>query len=721
VKDIGPPIDRVDGPLKVTGQARYAAEIPVARVAHAVLVLSTVARGRIVGMETAEAERSPGVLAVITHRNALRLPPQPNLETRASQLDHVLQLLQDDQVHYSRQPVAVVVAELFEQAQHAAHLVRIRYDAHSAEVDLFRARSPASPPVPPYHGTVAQTLPPEKRRGNVEAGLAAAAVRIDHVYRMPAQTHNPMEPHATLAVWHGPDRLTVYDATQGVFEDQRKLAASLGLPRDNVRVISHFLGGGFGTKGAVWSHVPLAAMAARHVGRPVKLVLARPQMFGPVGARPQIEQRVVLGAAADGALTAIRHEGRSSVSRFDQFCEHFTAPTRALYQCPNVDTVERVVRLDTGTPCQMRAPGEVSGSFAVESAMDELAAALHMDPIALRLRNDAEADPETGKPWSSKSLRQCYLRAAERFGWSRRKPQPRSMSEGNALIGWGMATATYPANLKPASAVATLFADGSAVVRAGTQDIGTGTYTVMTQVAAEALGLPLEKVRFELGDTDMPEAPTSGGSCTAASVGSAVRQACLGVHEKLTLLDGNGTRLPVSGETPAARLARHGLKSLESRYDVKQFAARDRYATRAFGAQFVEVRVDPELGEVRVSRAVGAFAAGRILNDKTARSQFMGGMVWGISMALLEDTAYDQTLGRIMNNDLSEYLVPVNLDVPPIEVVLVEEEDPYVNELGVKGVGEIGITGMAAAIANAVYHATGRRVRDLPITLDKLL
>ncbi|MDB4965778.1 MAG: aldehyde oxidase and xanthine dehydrogenase, molybdopterin binding [Myxococcales bacterium] len=721
MKKIGPPVDRVDGPLKVTGGARYAAEVPVARVAHAVLVLSTIARGRITGMDTGKAERAPGVLAVITHKNAMHLPPQPTRETRASQGDHVLQLLQDDHVLYNRQPIAIVVADTFERAQHAAHLVAVRYEAAPVDVDLLRTRTAARAPHPPYHGTVAQTLPVESRRGDVAAALAAAAVRVEEVYTIPAETHNPMEPHATIAVWHGPTHLTVYDSTQGVFEDQRKLAASLGLPRENVRVISHYIGGGFGTKGAVWSHVPLAAMAAQKVGRPVKLVLSRPQMFGPVGARPQIEQRVVIGAGRDGVLAAIRHEGRSSVSQFDQFCEHFTAPTRALYKCPNLDTTERVVSLDIATPCQMRAPGEVTGTFALESALDELAVKLAIDPLELRLRNYAETDPETGRPWSSKSLRQCYQTAAEKFGWSRKKPQPRSMVDGKLLVGWGMATATYPANVRPASAIATLFADGTALVRAGTQDIGTGTYTVMTQVAADALGLPVEKVRFELGDTDMPETPTSGGSCTAASVGSAVHQACLGAREKLARLGNGGGADPSVDEPFAAQLARHGMKRIEARYDAKQLETRDRYAMRAFGAQFVEVRVDPELGEVRVSRAVGAFAAGRILNAKTARSQLLGGMIWGISMALHENTVYDPKLGRIMNNDLSEYLVPVNLDIPAIDVLFVPEDDPYVNEIGVKGVGEIGITGMAAAVANAVYHATGRRIRDLPITLDKLL
>jgi xanthine dehydrogenase YagR molybdenum-binding subunit len=552
-----------------------------------------------------------------------------------------------------------------------------------------------------------------------------------------------MEMHATIAVWHGPRHLTVYDSTQGIFEVRRKLAASLGLPEKNVRVISKFVGGGFGSKGSVWSHVVLSAIAARHVKRPVKLMVMRPQMFGPVGFRPATRQHVVLGARKDGTLTVIRHESRSTTSRFDEFVEHVTAPTRALYQCPNVFTSERVVPLDTGTPQFMRAPGESTGSFAMESAMDELAYSLGLDPLELRLRNHAESDPETGKPWSSKSLKACYQQAAAKFGWTHRSPKPGSMRDGKMLIGWGMATATYPAHQRDASAEASLRSDGTVVVKAGSQDIGTGTYTVMTQVAADIVGVPVERVQFDLGDTDMPETPNSGGSATAASVGSAVRMACEALRARLgelTVTDGrsplhganasdvmlDGARIALRGdsarsETIAGLLARHTLQSVDARATAKESEDRKRHATRSFGAQFVEVRVDPDLGQVRVARVVSAFAAGRILNAKTARSQFLGGIVWGIGMGLEEQTVYDARMARIMNADLAEYHVPVNLDVPPIDVILIDEVDPHVNQVGVKGIGEIGITGVAAAIANAVYHATGKRVRDLPITLDALL
>lgn len=716
LKARGEPLDRVDGRLKVTGQARYAVEIPSSRVAYAVLVTSAVGRGRITRMDTAAAERAAGVLAILTPKNAPKLPPQPTVQTRASIGDRALQVLQDDRVRYWNQPVAVVVADTIERAQYAARLVAdaTRYEREACVTDLAAtARKDDTDPAPPRKEGSPNPAPPGYSRGDLEAGLRAAEVRIEQTYTTPFEHHNPMEMHATTAVWQGTDHLTLYDSTQGIFESRRKVAASLGIPKENVRVISHYVGGGFGSKGACWSHVVLAAMAAQRVGRPVRLMVARPQMFGPVGGRPATEQRVTLGARKDGSLTAIRHESRSTTSRFDEYVEHTTQPTRALYSCPNVATRERLAQLDTGTPQFQRAPGESTGSFAIESAMDELAYALGIDPIELRLRNHAERDPESGKPWSSKSLRACYQQAAERFGWSRRSPKPGSMRDGKILIGWGMATSTYPAHQWPAGADVTIHPDGTARVRAGSQDIGTGTYTVMTQIAAETLGLPIERVRFELGDTELPPAGTSAGSTTAASVGSAVRKACLAARRKLDALAGPG---PL-----AARFAQHKLDRIEARYEAKPDHEREKYATRAFGAQLVEVRVDPELGTIRVARVVAAFAAGRILNEKTARSQYLGGIVWGIGMGLLEHTRYDPKLGRIVNNDLSEYLVPVSADVPAIDLLLVDEQDPYVNEIGVKGVGEIGMTGTAAALANAVYHATGRRIRDLPITLDKIL
>jgi xanthine dehydrogenase YagR molybdenum-binding subunit len=741
----GDPIDRIDGRRKVTGAAPYAAEVQVARVAHAVLILSTVARGKIVGIDASAARRTPGVLAIITHENVGPLPRQPDSEHKASPVDRVLQLFEDDRVLYANQPIGVAVANTLEAARQAASLVKVRYATEPPTISLPES-SEAEKPSPQHGAEPSQRQPADTTRGDPAAGLAAAAATVDQLYTTPYETHNPMEMHATVAVWHGPHDLTIYDSTQSIFEVRRKVATSLGLAPNNVRVISKYVGGGFGSKGSCWSHVVISAIAARHVKRPVKLMVTRPQMFGPVGFRPPTRQHVVLGAAKDGRLTLIRHESRSSTSRFDEFVEHTTAPTRAVYQCANVFTSERLTPLDTGTPQFMRAPGEATGSFAIECAMDELSVAMGIDPLDLRLRNHAAKDPETGKPWSSKSLEACYRQAAERFGWRRRNPRPRSMSAegGRLLVGWGMATATYPAHQRPASAAVTLRPDGTVSVKAGSQDIGTGTYTVMTQVAAETLGVPVARVTFDLGDTDLPETPGSGGSTTAASVGAAVRLTCLALREKLTALTvgdkrsplgagvARGLRLdgarvavvggPAEASEPLADLfARNHLETLEASATAKPSDDRKNFGTRSFGAQFVEVHVDPDLGEVRVARVVGAFAAGRILNAKTARSQYIGGIVWGIGMGLQEQTVYDQRMGRILNADLAEYHVPVNLDVPPIDVIFVDEEDSHVNQVGVKGIGEIGITGVAAALANAVYHATGKRIRDLPITVDKLV
>ncbi|MET0795411.1 MAG: xanthine dehydrogenase family protein molybdopterin-binding subunit, partial [Polyangiaceae bacterium] len=511
---------------------------------------------------------------------------------------------------------------------------------------------------------------------------------------------------------------------------------------DNVRVISHFVGGGFGCKGTPWSHIGLCAMAARVAKRPVKLALTRQQMFSLVGHRPSTIQHLVLGADAAGKLTAIQHEVWSETARFDEFVEPAAVQTRMLYACPNVSTSHRLVQLDIPIPTFMRAPGESTGTFALESAMDELAVALKLDPLELRLRNYAERDEGEGKPWSSKSLRECYRQGAERFGWAKRRAQSRSLRDGHSLIGYGMASATYPAHQKGSAAVARLRRDGSVLVQAGSQDIGTGTYTIMAQIAADALQLPVERVVFELGDTAMPETPVSGGSQTASSTGSAVQLAALALRDKLIDLAVADARSQLFGlearavqasagelsaadgkhkDTFSALLERSGQPEISAQASTKEKAERKQFSLHSFGAQFVEVRVDEDTGEVRVSRAVGAFAAGKILNAKTARSQFLGGMVWGIGFALQEHTVRDARSGRIVTRDLADYHVPVHADIPALEVISIDEHDPHVNEIGAKGIGEIGITGITAAIANAVYNATGKRVRDLPITLDKLV
>jgi xanthine dehydrogenase YagR molybdenum-binding subunit len=737
---VGKPIPRLDGKLKVTGHAVYSAEQRIPRLAYAVLVTSTIPKGRILTIDSAAAQHVPGVLAIVTHLNAQKLPalkPPPGATPRSA--DRKLQLLQDNHVLYANQPVAVAVAESLEAAEQAAALVHVRYAPQLHAVDFEKRLLTAYTP----KKVGGRGDPAETRRGDIAAGLAQATVKIEHVYTTPFETHNPMEPHATIAVWDGPAKLTLYDATQGIFGDRERVAGLLGLKPDDVRVVSPFLGGGFGSKGPTWSHVVLAAMAARHVKRPVKLVLDRPQMFGPVGFRSRTRQTLTLGAKSDGTLTALRHDTVSQTSSFDEFAEAACLPSRMLYSCPNNQTSQKLVRADIGTPSFMRAPGQASGNFALESAMDELAYALKMDPLELRLKNYSETDPERNLPYSSKALRECYRQGAERFGWSRRRPEPRSMRDGNVLIGWGMATSVYPTHRTASSARAAIRNDGRILVESGTQDLGTGTYTVMTQMAADALGVPLEEVTFRLGETDFPETPVSGGSQTAASTGSAVHLAALALREKLVTLAISDAASPVykaktedvlidrsrialrgarsKTEPLQALLRRHDLVQLEAQVRAEPGDEIERYSMYAHGAQFAEVRIDADLGQVRVSRMIGCFAAGRILNARTARSQFQGGMVWGIGMALLEDSVMDERLGRIVNNNLADYHVPVNADVPAIDAFWVEERDEHVNPLGVKGIGEIGITGAAAAIANAVYHATGKRIRDLPITPDKLL
>ncbi len=735
---IGEPLSRVDGRLKVTGKAAYSAEWNIPNLVYAALVTSSAPSGRMQSIDAQASERAPGVLAVMTHLNTPKLPQKPQGGESARPTDRKLQLLQDDLVRYSNQPIAVVVATAFEQAVHAAELLKVSYAVEPHQVTLESAMGTLYVP----EKTSGAGEPSATNRGDFQTAQASAKTTLEQVYYIPTETHNPMEPHATIAVWEGP-KLTLYDATQGIFSDRERVASLLGMKPDDIHVISPFLGGGFGSKGPTWAHVVLAAMAARRVNRPVKLVLAREQMFGPIGFRSQTRQTVKAGADADGKLVAMSFDTLAQTSVFDEFTEPASVPSRMLYSCPNLQTSHRLVRLNTGTPSFMRAPGESSGTYGLESFMDELAYQMKIDPVELRLRNYAEQDPEKGKPWSSKSLRECYRQGAEKFGWAQRNPEPRSRKEGNTLVGWGMATSVYPSRRSPAAAKAILRADGSLLVLAGTQDLGTGSYTVFSQVAAETVGISPSQVTFRLGDTDFPKTPVSGGSQTAASTGTAVRLACQSLQEKVIQMAVSDTESPLNGvsaqdvsfdngrlvqtgnssrgESVSALLKRHALDQIDATADTKPGPEKDQYAGYAFGAQFVEVHVDADLGMVRVNRMVGAFAAGRILNAKTARSQLLGGMIWGIGMSLTEHTVMDERRGRYVNMNLAEYHVPVNADSPDIDVIFVPEDDPHINPIGVKGVGEIGITGATAAIANAVFHATGKRVRDLPITPDKLL
>jgi xanthine dehydrogenase YagR molybdenum-binding subunit len=734
---VGAAVDRVDGRLKVTGAARYTAEFPVADLAHAALVQSTIARGRIKHLDTSAAEAAPGVLGVVTHRNSPRMPRLKAASTLEGAAFQTVMPLQDDVVHHAGQYLAVVVAETLEQAQYAAGLVRVEYDAKSPRAQFETFAAEAYPHQPTFG------ILPDYQRGDPSRALSDAQIRLEQTYTTPIEHHNPMEPHAAIAAWDSGGNLIVYDTTQGVHMTRAGLAEALGLPLDHVRVICPFVGGGFGAKDSLWPYTVLAAIAARQVRRPVKLALTRAQMYTSVGYRSQTVQDVKLGALRDGTLTAIVHRATTIGSEVGEFPETAPELSKILYACPNLQTSGRLVGLNLGVPSTMRAPGEASGSFALESAMDELAVASGTDPIELRLRNYAETDPDSGKPWSSKGLRACYAQGAERFGWSQRNPEPRSMRDGEWLVGWGMATASYPSLGAPAEATAVIRADGRAVVRSGTADLGTGQYTVMTQVAADALGLDPDRVTFELGDTTLPFAFVAGGSSGVRSVGPAVRSAAEAARGRVLKLVTEDERSPLAGydadaigiergefflkhapaqrDSYAAILTRHGLQELSGEGRVDWVSMPHDRRVNAFGAQFVEVRVDPDLGVVRVHRALGVFDIGRVMNPKTARSQAIGGIVLGIGMALLEHTDIHPAFGKVISPNLAGYLVPVNADVQSVDAFFVEVDDPYVNSLGAKGAGELGVTGVAAAIANAVYHATGRRIRDLPITPETLV
>lgn len=687
---IGTPLARVDGRAKVTGAARYAAEFNRPGQLYAVTVTATIGLGRITSVGTDEVLALPGIVTVLSHLNAPKLPYAPHKGSIDPRTGERIHMLQDDKVRFNGQAVAVVVAESLEAAEHGALALNIGYDAHRPLIDQT---DPAAVASPPQSGG-------DTSRGDADAALASAAVTVDALHEIARENHNPMEPHATVAEWNG-DRLTLWSKSQYVFNEQAEIAAIFGLPPENVQVVCPFIGGAFGTSLRTWPHVTLAAMAARVTGRPVKLALTRKQMFFNTGHRPRTVQRIALGADKQGKLSAIVHEGTGETSRHEEFVEALTVVGRYMYSCPNVRTAYRLAPLDTGTPTFMRGPGEASGIHALECAMDELSYKLGIDPIELRRRNEPDLDEDEGKPFSSRSLLQCYDMATAEFGWSKRTPQPRSMRDGRLLVGLGAASATYPAYHAPSDALARLMPDGSAEIEVAASDMGPGTYTSMTQVAAEALGLPVDKVIVRIGDTSYPVAPSHGGSWTMASVGSAIQAACLAVKQAAA----TGSGRPVEARASSSRPAK----------------VSEGYSMHAFGAVCAEVAIDPDIGTIRVRRLVGAYGAGRIINPRLAASQCTGGMIGGIGMALMERTALDARDGRIVNAHMADYLMPVNLDIAEVKALFVDEVDPHVNPLGVKGLGEIALVGTAPAIANAVYHATGKRIRHLPIRIEDLL
>ncbi|MBE9046328.1 xanthine dehydrogenase family protein molybdopterin-binding subunit [Pleurocapsales cyanobacterium LEGE 10410] len=749
----GKNIDRVDGRLKVTGEACYSAEFPLEGIAHGYIIQSTIAKGTIEAIDTSQAEQLPGVLAILTHQNAPKLNSLKSKNFGGGYPGENFLPLQDNQVHFDGQHIGIVVAETYEQARLAASLIEINYDEAEPMFDLEQALEQSERYDP------GERLQPSW--GDIEGGLQQAAVTIEETYTTPLEHHNPMETSATTAEWHD-DELTVYDSTQWVMGTRGMIARGLGLPEEKVRVISHFVGGGFGCKGFFWTHPLLAAIAARKVNRPVRLMLTRQQMFSSCGHRPRTVQKITLGADNEGKLTAIRHHTDTETSFVGDHAEPCGNITKMLYACPNMEIKHQIARTNTGTPTPMRGPGETSGTYALEAALDELAVKAGIDPMEFRIINHADRHPQSDKPWSSKHLIECYQRAADAFGWQNRDPRPGSMREGDDLIGWGMATATYPGYRFPTAAKAQILANGKVIVSSATHDLGTGTYTIMTQIAADTLGLPIERVKFELGDSKLPIASVSGGSSTAASVSPAVRSACEAACFKLIemaiadnespLHDYQAEEItteagrifvkesPEIGETYEAVLQRHNLPLVEaeispqdkgSRY--KSIAARtkpgivedeggsDEFAIHSFGAHFVEVRINPRRNQVKVSRVVGAFDVGRILNQKTARSQIYGGTIFGIGMALMEETLLDPHSGRVIIHNLADYHVPIQADIPEMETIFVEYPDYHLNPLGARGIGEIATAGIAAAVVNAIYHATGKRVRDLPITPDKLL
>jgi xanthine dehydrogenase YagR molybdenum-binding subunit len=736
---IGRSVDRVDGYEKVTGGARYSGEIELPGLTHAALVDATIASGRVTAIDTGDALAAGGVLGVLTHENLPKVAGQPHLLPSlvgGPAPGQSFFPMQDEVVHYAGQPVALVVADSHERAQYAASLVAVSYERAPSVTTIDEGRNAAYEPGMLFGGL----MPARDQRGDVERAFTEADVRVDVEYRMAANHHNPMEAPTTTAVWDE-DRLTIYDSTQGVRASQLTVAQLLGIPLSKIRVIGRFVGGGFGMKAMVWPHVTLAAMAAQHVRRPVRLALTRPQMFTSGGQREEQEQRLTLGATRDGRLTAIRHEKLSITSPFDDWAEPATGVSSQLYACENFEGFHRLIHGNTMTPTFTRGPGESVGSFVLESGMDELAHELGMDPVELRVQDHAKVDPH-GNPWSSDGLEECLRRGAERFGWEDRDPTPRSRRDGDWLIGHGMAAAGYPVPLfMPAQhARARIYADGSAVVETGTPEFGTGVRTVMTQVGADALGLPLEAVSASAGDSDLPNTSSAVGSAGATMVSAAVHAAGMALREQLVAMAVADDKSRLHGADPDAVQVEGGRMTLNDEADTyAELLGRNRmtyaeapgvwqpppldtpHGLLTFGAQFAEVAVDPELGLVRVRRMLGAFAPGRVLNPKLARSQLMGGMLWGLGQALLEGNQMDVRYGRWGASSLGEYLVPVNADAPDVTVELIEVEDEGINPLGVKGVGEIGQVGVAAAIANAVFNATGRRIRALPLAAELVM
>jgi xanthine dehydrogenase YagR molybdenum-binding subunit len=716
VNTIGQPLARVDGRVKVIGAAKYAAEFQRPKFAYGVLIQSTIANGRVVKIDLSASQSASGVLGILTRENAPQFKAYPDDLRKPGAPGENRVPLQDDTIYHDGQHLGVVVAESFEQATYAASLVEVTYQSEPPVVALYEEQAQKNATVPEKFAGREEL---QHKRGDVDSALATAAHKVDFVYSTPIENHNPIETYSTTSEWEAADRLLIHECTRGIKQLQRIVANAFGLAQKNVRIVCPFIGGAFGSKGFQWSHTLLAAAAAKLVQRPVKLTFTRPQMFDSAGQRARTEQKVSVGADEDGKLVALRHATTTHTSLTHDYTEPCGNMSRMLYSCPNIEVSHRLVRLNLTTPCPMRAPGETPGVYALECALDELAHQIGVDPVELRLRNYAEIDEYKNRPWSSKKLRECYQRAAQKFGWSNRNKKPGSIRAADgSQIGVGMATAVYPAGQQKTGATATLNKDGTVVIRSATHETGTGTYTAMSQFAADTLGIPIEKIHFELGDSQFPYAPNNGGSWMTASVAPAVIGACRELQKKVTDVAGNW---PSDSAQLVDLFKRASQEQIQAEFNSEPNKdEREKFTFLSFGAIFVEVHVDA-FGQVRVKRAVGVYDMGRIINPRLARSQITGGLLFGFSTALMEGTVPDEKTGRIVNANLAEYHVAVHADTPELDVDFINEPDPHMPELGARGIGEIGIVGAPAAVANAIFNATGKRVRDLPITPDKLI
>jgi xanthine dehydrogenase YagR molybdenum-binding subunit len=730
---VGKALDRLDGVTKVTGRAQYAYEYQIARAAYGFIVEATIAKGRILALDTEAAERAPGVRLVMTHLNAPKQAPF-GPRTAANRNARARPVLADAEIRYFGEPIALVVADSFEEARAAAAMVHARFYRAPAAFVLEENLKSAYPPE-----RVGPGFAPDTAMGDFEGAFAAAPVKVDVTYDNACQNHNPLEPHAAIAQWDD-DILTAYVSQQNLATAKTALSATLRIAPEKVHLISRYIGGGFGSKLPINTEIVLASLAARMLHRPVKVALTRPQMFSNTGHRPAFRQRIRLGANHNGRLTAIAHEVWSQTARFEEFAEQAATFTRSLYAAPNRLTRHRLVPLDLQHGETMRAPGEAPGLLVFESAMDELATALDVDPVELRLRNEPELDPELQVPFSSRRLEECLRIGAQRFGWDERPKIPASRREGQQLIGFGMSAGIRPNKIGKSSAEVTLRPGGGVTARLDMTDPGTGSYTILSQVAADAMGLPLDAITIELGNSDFPETTGSGGSLGAGSSCSAIYNACIALRSVIAHSAVTDERSPLYRAQTAHVVFRDGRAIIgnasEPLSDIAVRSSPDglhavgtiepgdtykRYSQYSFAAYFAEVQVDIDTAEVRARRMLGVFDAGRILNAKTARSQFLGGMIWGLGAALYEEGVIDQRYGNLINHDLAGYHVAVNADVPQIDAIMLDGVDDNSNPVGSKGVGELGICGSGAAIANAIFNATGIRVRSFPITLDKIL